>query len=82
MFNNCNVQNIRKNALFGQLRASRFRSLSWFLLLEILPEDSGKWVTVLNELRCDYRHIKNDLECGPRNNEYILDDPLSQDDNV
>lgn len=77
-----NIKELRKHALFGHLRASRFRSLCWFLLLDILPEDSSTWLEELSKIRKLYKNVKDNLSCDPWNNKSAIDDPLSQNDNV
>lgn len=82
LFNIANVDELRVTAIKGELRTSRFRSVCWRLLLEILPSDSSEWLTVIEEFRIKYDQIKLKHYSDPHSQDGGPDNPLSQDDDV
>ncbi|GLV40978.1 TBC1 domain family member 5 [Carabus blaptoides fortunei] len=81
IFNKPNLIELQKEALQGKLRASKFRSVCWYVLLNVLPENSKKWLDHIYKLRITYNKIKQKLSCDPWTNKTANDDPLSQSDN-
>jgi hypothetical protein len=71
---------LRRRALLGSLRASRFRSVSWRLLLRLLPPDPEAWVTVLHDQREHYMRLSTTHHVSPALT--ADDNPLSQDTQV
>ena len=45
------LENLRRNALQGNLKTSKFRSICWALLLNVLPHDSQQWAKIKNKQR-------------------------------
>lgn len=78
------LKHLRNYSIKGNLRSSRFRSIAWKLFLEVLPEDSAKWVDRTRTYRNKYEEIKNRLIVNPRtafdNVDLSLNNPLSQEE--
>lgn len=75
---------LRRRAILGNLRACRFRSVCWNLLLGILtPADVEKWPAEIMESRRYYKELKERLCVDPGDGrEPVQDNPLSQDAEV
>lgn len=82
LFNINDINALREIAIKGQLRTSRFRSVCWRLLLEILPPDSSEWLIAVEKSRSSYEKIKMKHYNDPHTQDSGPDNPLSQDDNV
>lgn len=82
MFNKTDINDLRNNAIRGDLRTSRFRSICWRLLLEILPPDSSEWSNIIEKYRFTYEQIKLKHYNDPHTQDSGPDNPLSQDDDV
>ncbi|KAF4516977.1 hypothetical protein B566_EDAN005579 [Ephemera danica] len=69
---------LRRRALLGSLRASRFRSVSWRLLLRLLPPDPEAWATVLHDQREHYARLSEELNVTPASqwNQYFCNQEL------
>ncbi|XP_050433362.1 TBC1 domain family member 5 [Adelges cooleyi] len=80
LFNTASMDELRNIAIQGDLRASRFRSVCWRILLDILPLDSTKWISVIEKHRSRYEHIKQKHYNDPHSQDTEPDDPLSQSD--
>ncbi|XP_050053217.1 TBC1 domain family member 5 [Aphis gossypii] len=78
LFNITNTNELRTTAIKAKLRTSRFRSLCWRLLLEILPPDSTKWLMAIEKYRSLYEQIKSTHDNDPHAQDSGPDDPLSQ----
>lgn len=78
------LKHLRNYSIKGNLRSSRFRSIAWKLFLEVLPEDSSKWVDRTRTYRNKYEEIKNKLIVNPRTAfdtvDVTLNNPLSQEE--
>lgn len=64
------------------MRTSRFRSVCWRLLLDIMPLDSSEWLNVVENYRSTYKQIKLIHYNDPHAQDSGPDNPLSQDDDV
>ncbi|KAK3865498.1 hypothetical protein Pcinc_028894 [Petrolisthes cinctipes] len=66
----------------GEMRASRFRSVCWFIYLKILPPDHTQWLKMLREERERYETVRLELMVTPGHDDEALDpllnNPLSQ----
>lgn len=82
LFTNTNVDQLRDLAIKGELRTSRFRSICWRRLLNILPSNSSIWLTTIQQSRRAYYRIKLKHHNDPHQEDSGPDDPLSQEDNV
>lgn len=82
LFNITNTDELRVTAINANLRTSRFRSVCWRLLLEILPPDSSKWLIDIEKYRSLYEQIKSTHYNDPHTQDSGPDDPLSQDEDV
>nr|CAD7588099.1 unnamed protein product [Timema genevievae] len=69
---------LRRKALLGNLRASRFRSVCWRYLLGVLPPDPAEWLLRLRECRKHYSQILLELSIDPWDRDEPEDNPLSQ----
>ncbi|XP_050539099.1 TBC1 domain family member 5 isoform X2 [Daktulosphaira vitifoliae] len=81
LFNITSINDLRNVAIQGDLRASRFRSVYWRIMLDIMPLDSSKWLSVINEYRTIYKQKKVKHYNDPHLQGSEPDDPLSQNDN-
>ncbi|XP_054279951.1 TBC1 domain family member 5-like isoform X1 [Macrosteles quadrilineatus] len=73
------LTNLRKRALEGGLRAFRFRSVCWRLLLGVLSSGHPeRWVEETRVARESYRELLEKHSVDPHNEE-TEDDPLSQE---
>ncbi|ESO90059.1 hypothetical protein LOTGIDRAFT_123794 [Lottia gigantea] len=50
---------LRDQAMDGNLRSSRFRSVCWKLFLKVLPDDKEKWIESSQMWRQQYEDLKN-----------------------
>lgn len=82
LFSNTSIHHLQYLAINGELRTSRFRSICWRRLLNILPSDSSTWLTTIQQSRSVYNLIKIKHHNDPHQEDCGPDDPLSQDDNV
>eukprot|EP00102_Acyrthosiphon_pisum_P023279 XP_016660489.1 PREDICTED: TBC1 domain family member 5 isoform X1 [Acyrthosiphon pisum] len=80
LFNITNIDELRVTAIKAKLRTSRFRSVCWRLLLEILPPDSSEWLMAIEKYRSLYETIKLTHYNDPHTQDSGPDDPLSQDE--
>ncbi|XP_065335048.1 TBC1 domain family member 5-like isoform X2 [Cloeon dipterum] len=71
---------LRRRAVLGNLRASRFRSVSWRLMLRLLPPCPDAWASVLEAQREHYARLSAIHHVTPKNPLTGEDNPLSQDD--
>ncbi|XP_059478936.1 TBC1 domain family member 5 [Neocloeon triangulifer] len=71
---------LRRRALIGNLRSSRFRSVSWRLMLRLLPPCPEAWSSVLLAQREHYGRLSEVHHVTPINPLTGEDNPLSQDD--
>lgn len=78
------VSILRSMGCKGHLRSSRFRSISWKIYLECLPEERPEWIPKTWEMRKKYRQMQEKLATNPRSDTNDLDlnlnNPLSQED--
>ncbi|VVC25426.1 Rab-GTPase-TBC domain [Cinara cedri] len=81
LFSNTDIDELQELAIKGELRTSRFRSICWRRLLNILPSDSSNWLTIIQQSRSTYNRIKMKHHNDPHQEDSGPDDPLSQDDN-
>ncbi|KAL5245250.1 hypothetical protein ACI65C_012660 [Semiaphis heraclei] len=81
LFNIANTDELRVTAIKAKLRTSRFRSVCWRLLLEILPPNSSEWLTTIEKYRSLYDQIKSTHYNDPHTQDSGPDNPLSQDEN-
>jgi len=82
LYKNTNIRELQGNAINGELRASKFRSICWALLLDILPPDSSKWLKIITHYRNVYEVIKSKHDNDPHKEDSGPDNPLSQEDDV
>ncbi|KAK7483590.1 hypothetical protein BaRGS_00025143, partial [Batillaria attramentaria] len=75
---------LRSQAIAGELRPCRFRSICWRLFLEVLPEDMNMWSEKARQDREMYEALKNKLITNPRGSvdsaNIMINNPLSQDE--
>ncbi|VDI32235.1 TBC1 domain family member 5 [Mytilus galloprovincialis] len=75
---------LKHYAMHGYLRSSRFRSVSWKVFLEVLPDDVNLWVSKTREWRNKFDDLKNSLIVNPRKAvdhiDLCVNNPLSQAD--
>ncbi|XP_069675609.1 TBC1 domain family member 5 [Periplaneta americana] len=69
---------LRRRAVLGNLRASRFRSVCWRALLGVLSPDTSQWLTQLLQQRQHYARVLKELSLDPWDRSQPEDDPLSQ----
>ncbi|XP_060555874.1 LOW QUALITY PROTEIN: TBC1 domain family member 5-like, partial [Ruditapes philippinarum] len=78
------LRHLRNYAMKGNLRSSRFRSISWKLFLGVLPEEPSMWIAKTKQLRSKYKDLKDKLIVNPRKAVDTVDltfnNPLSQED--
>ena len=86
LFSKPNYKKILKHyAMSGYLRSSRFRSVSWKVFLEVLPDDVNLWVSKTRAWRNKFEDLKNSLIVNPRKAvdhsiDLAVNNPLSQSD--
>ncbi|XP_076456116.1 TBC1 domain family member 5-like isoform X2 [Babylonia areolata] len=75
---------LRGQAIAGDLRPCRFRSICWRLFLEVLPEDMSVWSEKAHQDRMKYETLKCKLITNPRRAvdsvNVMINNPLSQDE--
>lgn len=80
---NC-LARIRSHGINGRLRSSRFRSVSWKLFLNVLPQDRHQWLSRTAAARTWYQRIKEIHITNPRKaagqQDLMINNPLSQDE--
>lgn len=69
---------LRRRAVLGNLRASRFRSVCWRSLLGIFSPDTTQWLSQLCQQRQHYAHRLKELSLDPWDRSQPEDNPLSQ----
>lgn len=69
---------LRRRAIQGNLRASRFRSVCWRSLLAVLSPDTSHWFNQLQQQRQHYAQILRKLSLDPWDRSEPEDNPLSQ----
>ena len=79
------IQKLKKNALKGSLRSSRFRSIAWRIFLDCLPEQRAGWLSFAQQLRDEYDMIRNKYNINPytvNDSNFAHNNPLSQEESV
>jgi len=69
---------LRRRAVLGNLRASRFRSVCWRSLLAVLSPDTRQWLNQLQQQRQHYAQVLRKLSLDPWDRSKPEDNPLSQ----
>lgn len=69
---------LRRRAILGNLRASRFRSVCWRSLLAVLSPDTSQWLSQLRQQRQHYARVLKELSLDPWDRSQPEDNPLSQ----
>ncbi|XP_066994903.2 TBC1 domain family member 5 [Anabrus simplex] len=69
---------LRRRAVLGYLRASRFRSVCWRALLGVFPPDTSEWLPELRKCRQHYSELLRELTIDPWDRNEPEDNPLSQ----
>lgn len=69
---------LRRRAILGNLRVSRFRSVCWRFLLAVLPPDTSQWLSQLRQQRQHYTRVLKELSRDPWDRSQPEDNPLSQ----
>lgn len=69
---------LRRRAILGNLRASRFRSVCWRSLLAVFSPDTSQWLNQLQQQRRHYAQILKELSLDPWDRSQPEDNPLSQ----
>ncbi|XP_014093200.3 TBC1 domain family member 5 isoform X1 [Bactrocera oleae] len=69
---------IREQALEGDLKVSKFRSIYWSLLLRVLNPDYRSWKEQRAKQRKRYEKLKDEFIKDPHDNTVPDDNPLSQ----
>jgi hypothetical protein len=69
---------LRRRAILGNLRVSRFRSVCWRSLLAVLPPDTSQWLSQLRQQRQHYARVLKELSLDPWDRSQPEDNPLSQ----
>lgn len=69
---------LRRRAILGNLRASRFRSVCWRSLLAVLSPDTSQWLNQLQQQRQHYAQVLRELSLDPWDRSQPEDNPLSQ----
>lgn len=78
------LTHLRKIAVTGHLKVSKFRSIAWATLLNVLEGNSDAWAIQRRAHRVHYRHLKIKHSANPRcgldsaATTIVRDDPLSQ----
>lgn len=74
---------LRQRALTGRLRACRFRSVCWRLLLGVLSSGHPhRWSEETRLSRDNYDEMQSKLSVDPWTSDGSADDPLSQEEEV
>lgn len=70
---------LRKVSIDGNLKVSKFRSVCWAILLDVLNGNARSWVKQRRKDRLQYQDIKRQHNSNPHDIQDITeDDPLSQ----
>lgn len=69
---------LRRRAVLGNFRASRFRSVCWRSLLAVLSPDTSQWLNQLRQQRRHYAQVLRELSLDPWDRGQPEDNPLSQ----
>ncbi|KDR24084.1 TBC1 domain family member 5 isoform X2 [Zootermopsis nevadensis] len=69
---------LRRRAVLGNLRASRFRSVCWRCLLGVFSPDTTQWLSQLRQQRHHYAEVLKELSLDPWHRSQPEDNPLSQ----
>lgn len=70
---------LRRVAVEGNLKSSKFRSIYWGIFLEVLCGHTETWKEQKAEQRFAYESLKQRFSLNPHINTQTNDDPLSQD---
>ena len=73
---------LRRRAVLGNLRASRFRSVCWRSLLAVFSSDTSQWLNQLQQQRQHYAQVLRELFVYPWDRSQPEDNPLSQQPEV
>jgi hypothetical protein len=73
---------LRRRAILGNLRASRFRSVCWRSLLAVFSRDTSQWLDQLRRQRQHYAQLLKELSLDPWDRSQPEDNPLSQQPEV
>lgn len=71
---------LRRVAVEGNLKSSKFRSIYWGIFLGVLREKTETWKEQKTEQRFTYESLKQRFSLNPHINRETKDDPLSQDE--
>lgn len=77
---NSNIDHLKKLAFDGSLKNTKFRSISWSILLRVLSNDPAEWRNQRAQQRDKYEQLKQEFLKNPHENTSLEDDPLSQSD--
>ncbi|GLH13786.1 TBC1 domain family member 5 [Gryllus bimaculatus] len=69
---------LRRRAVTGNLRASRFRSVCWRALLSVFSNDKSSWLKELRRFRQHYEQMSQEFCVDPWLNSNPEDNPLNQ----
>jgi len=69
---------LRRRAVLGNLRASRFRSVCWRSLLAVFSPDTTQWLSQLRQQRQHYAQVLQELSLDPWDRSHPEDNPPSQ----
>lgn len=73
------LTHLRLIAISGHMKVSKFRSVSWAILLNVLEGNADAWLNQRRIHRAHYAHLKAKHSANPNDASYIPgDDPLSQ----
>lgn len=73
------LEELRRRAVTGYLRASRFRSVCWRALLGVFSDTKSNWLQELRKFRQHYDQKSQEFCMEPWENRNLRDDPLNQD---
>lgn len=77
------LNKLRRYAVKGMLRSTRFRSVCWKLYLGVLPENRMVWLEETRKWRKKYEDLKTQLIVNPRKSmdkaDLSVNNPLSQE---
>lgn len=81
LIDNKKIENICQEAINGNLRSSKFRSLYWAVYLKILTKPSSAWTEQREQQRINYNELKLKFTSNPHIYKFEGDDnPLSQEE--
>lgn len=75
-----NLDNLKKLAFSGSLKNTKFRTISWSILLRVLSNDPSEWRPQRAQQRDKYEKLKQEFMKNPHDSSSLEDDPLSQSD--